>query len=128
MQFNNGIGLKKNQDFKNVYSKGKSYANRLLVIYVLKNKLATNRVGFSVSKKVGNSVVRNRVRRLMRESFRLNCCNIGSGYDIIFIARVAAKDADYASLEKAMKSLFKKAAIEVGRSKSDAKPGKQVAH
>lgn len=128
MQFKNGIGLKKNQDFKNVYSKGKSHANRLLVIYVLKNKLATNRVGFSVSKKVGNSVVRNRVRRLMRESFRLNCCNICSGYDIIFISRVAAKDADYASIEKAMKSLFKKAAIEIGRSKSDAKTSKQAAH
>ena len=63
--------LKKNQDFQSVYRNGKSYANRLLVMYVLENNLDKNRLGISVSKKVGNSVVRHHVTRLVRESYRL---------------------------------------------------------
>ena len=64
--------LKSNRDFKNVYSSGKSYANKYLVMYVLKNNTEENRLGISVSKKVGNSVVRHRITRLIRESYRLN--------------------------------------------------------
>ena len=63
--------LKKNRDFQNVYKKGKSYANRYLVMYVLKNDTERNRLGISVSKKVGNSVIRHHVTRLIRESYRL---------------------------------------------------------
>ena len=111
MQFENGVTLRKNMDFRDIYRKGKSFANKFLVIYVRKNRLGQNRIGFSVSKKVGNSVVRNRVRRLMKESYRLNCSTVKSGYDIIFISRVAAKDADYKAVEKSMKNLFKRASI-----------------
>ena len=64
--------LKKNDDFRNVYKKGKSFANRYLVMYVLENHTDKNRLGISVSKKVGNSVVRHRVTRLVRESYRLH--------------------------------------------------------
>ena len=64
--------LKKNQDFQHTYKNGTSHANRLLVMYVLKNQYTKNRLGISVSKKVGNSVVRHRVTRLIRESYRLN--------------------------------------------------------
>ena len=63
--------LKKNRDFQNVYKKGKSYANRYLVMYVLENDTDRNRLGISVSKKVGNSVIRHHVTRLIRESYRL---------------------------------------------------------
>ena len=62
--------LKKNRDFQNVYKKGKSYANRYLVMYVLENDTDRNRLGISVSKKVGNSVIRHHVTRLIRESYR----------------------------------------------------------
>ena len=64
--------LKKNRDFRTVYRDGKSYANRLLVMYTLKNDSDRNRLGISVSKKVGNSVVRHHITRLVRESYRLH--------------------------------------------------------
>ena len=74
--------LKKNKDFKIVYQNGTSYANRLLVMYVLKNQHKKNRLGISVSKKVGNSVVRHRLTRLIRESYRLNETDFDSNLDI----------------------------------------------
>ena len=64
--------LKKNSDFQRVYKEGKSYANKYLVMYILKRDTQKNRIGISVSKKVGNSVVRHRLTRLIRESYRLN--------------------------------------------------------
>ena len=63
--------LKKNKDFQYIYRKGKSYANKYLVMYVLENGTSQNRLGISVSKKVGNSIVRHRLTRLIRESYRL---------------------------------------------------------
>ena len=66
------VSLKKNQDFKFVYNQGKSLANKYLVIYILENGLNENRLGISVSKKVGNSVVRHHVTRLVREAYRVN--------------------------------------------------------
>ena len=63
--------LKKNKDFQNVYKHGISYANKYLVMYVLDNKTCQNRLGISVSKKVGNSIVRHRLTILIRESYRL---------------------------------------------------------
>ncbi|OPJ55455.1 ribonuclease P protein component [Alkalithermobacter paradoxus] len=111
MNLNNSGILKKTSDFTKVYKLGKSFANRSLVIYILENNLNQNRVGFSVSKKVGNSVVRNRVKRLIRESFRLNNDKIKEGYDIIFISRVGAKDLDYKGIESSMYNLFKKSKI-----------------
>ena len=94
--------LKKNRDFQNVYKKGKSYANRYLVMYVLKNDTERNRLGISVSKKVGNSVVRHHLTRLIREIYRLNEHHFKKGLDIIFIVRVNAKKIDYHTLEKAL--------------------------
>ena len=94
--------LKKNRDFQNVYQNGRSYANKYLVMYVLKNNLNQNRIGISVSKKVGNSVVRHRVARLIRESYRLHEELYHSGFDIVIVARVSAKDAGYAEIESAL--------------------------
>ena len=64
--------LKKNDDFRLVYRSGKSCANRYLVMYAKPNDLGTSRIGISVSKKVGNSVVRHRIKRLVKESYRLH--------------------------------------------------------
>ena len=94
--------LKNSKQFSNVYKNGISYANRYLVMYKLENQLGTNRLGISVSKKVGNSVIRHRVTRLIRESFRLNKNKFSNGYDIVVVARVAAKDKQYKEIESAL--------------------------
>ena len=94
--------LKKNRDFQNVYKKGKSYANRYLVMYVLKNETDRNRLGISISKKVGNSVIRHHVTRLIRESYRLHEDMFNSGLDIVVIARSTAKDISYREVESAL--------------------------
>ena len=97
--------LKKNQDFQNVYYNGKSYANKYLVMYVLKNNLSANRIGISVSKKVGNSVVRHRLTRLIRESYRLHEEMFNSGLDIVVIARTTARNASYKEIFSALSHL-----------------------
>ena len=94
--------LKKNKDFQNVYKKGKSYANKYLVMYVLENQTDQNRLGISVSKKVGNSIVRHRLTRLIRESYRLQEERFRCGLDIIVIARIGAKGKDYKDIVGAM--------------------------
>ena len=83
--------LKKNADFQKVYNEGVSFANKYLVMYVRKNGTDGNRLGISVSKKVGNSVVRHRVTRLIRESYRLREDMFNSGLDMAVIARASAK-------------------------------------
>ena len=83
--------LKKNRDFQTVYKKGRSLANSYLVMYVLKNETMRNRLGISVSKKVGNSVVRHHLTRLVRESYRLSEEHFQRGYDIVVIVRTSAK-------------------------------------
>ncbi|HIT91165.1 MAG TPA: ribonuclease P protein component [Candidatus Merdenecus merdavium] len=99
--------LKKNKDFQIVYKQGESYANRLLVMYVRKNGMTNNRLGISVSKKVGNSVIRHRITRLLRESYRLNESSFVKGIDIVVIARVTAKGKSYIEIESAFKHLGK---------------------
>lgn len=99
--------LKKNKDFQIVYKNGRSYANKYLVMYVLENNLERNRIGISVSKKVGNSVVRHRLARLIRESFRLNDEKFKCGLDIIVIARNTAKGRNYWDISSAVMHLGK---------------------
>ncbi len=104
----NSQSLKKNYEFRIVYKRGKSIANRQLVMYILPNKKNTNFIGISVSKKVGNSVVRSRVTRLIRESYRLNEHLVEKGYNIVFIARDGAVGIPYKEMEKSVKHLLKK--------------------
>ena len=99
--------LKNYRDFQNVYKKGISYANKYLVMYILENRTDINRVGISVSKKVGNSIVRHRLTRLIRESVRLNVENIEKGYDIVIIARNNLVGKKYAETESAFLHLAK---------------------
>ena len=99
--------LKKNSDFKNVYTHGKSYANKYLVMYVLENNMGKNRIGISVSKKVGNSVVRHRVTRLIREGYRLHENIFNSGLDIVIVARNSASTVGYTEIESALLHLSK---------------------
>lgn len=94
--------LKKNRDFQNVYLNGKSYANKYLVMYILENQSNKNRIGISVSKKVGNSVIRHHITRLIRESYRLQEEMFNSSLDIVVIARAAAREAKYKEIESAL--------------------------
>ena len=103
--------LKKNDDFRKCYNTGKSYVNRYLVLYVCGNDKGRNRIGISVSKKVGNSIVRHRVTRKIREIYRLHEHMFNSGLDMVVVARTRAKDADYHRIEGALLNLAGKAGI-----------------
>ena len=102
--------LKKNREFKKVYENGKSYATRNLVIYCLNyEKGKKNRYGLSVSKKIGNAVVRNKLKRRLREIIRdFEKEKEFKGYDIIFIARKPVVQIDYHHLKRDVKRLYQK--------------------
>ena len=102
--------LRKNSEFRAVYRRGKSFSNSSLVLYVFKNykNKDINRLGISVSKKVGISVVRNRIKRLVRESYRLNKYRLKTGYDFIFIARTTINGNSYLEVERHLINLLNK--------------------
>lgn len=108
MLMKSSISLKKNHDFRLVYNRGKSIANRLIVMFVLPNGLGMNRVGYSVSKKVGKSVVRSRVTRLLRESMRLSEKKVKTGFDIIILARPSCNGIGFKEIESAVLHLVGK--------------------
>ena len=103
--------MKKTSDFRNVYENGKSYANKYVVVYVWKNGLSSNKLGISCSKKIGNSVVRHRFARLVREAYRLHENIFNSGLDIVVVARACARDASFFDIEESLLSLAGKARI-----------------
>jgi ribonuclease P protein component len=92
-----------------VYDKGSTWVSNLLVLRSLPNGLPISRYGFSISRRVGKAVVRNRVRRLLREILRLS--SLKSGWDIVFVARVAAANADYNTLKESVASLLSQACL-----------------
>ena len=94
--------LKKNSDFQNVYRRGKSFANRYFVMYILENGTSSNRIGISVSKKVGNSIVRHHIKRLVKEVYRLHEIMFQNGLDIVIIVRQSAKKISYWDTESAL--------------------------
>lgn len=99
--------IRKSAEFESVYQAGKSYANKYFVIYMSKSDLGLNRLGVSVSKKVGNSVVRHRIKRLVKESFRLHEEMFNSGLNIVVIARKDACGISYEETTKALLHLMK---------------------
>jgi len=103
--------LRKKEDFSAIYKKGKSVGERYVVVFYKKNNLSYNRIAFLASKKVGNSVERNRARRLMKESFRFLKENMRSGYDIIFIARTTIDGRNFFDVKKSMYGALKKAKL-----------------
>lgn len=103
--------VKKNSHFRYIYNRGKSISNASLVMYTSRNNKPINRIGISVSKKIGKSVVRNRVKRLIKESYRNNRDRFKKGYDIIFIARIGASKLKYRDIEKSIFNLAKRGGI-----------------
>lgn len=98
--------IKKNEEFKYIYKNGISYANRQLVMYLVKkDKEDKSRIGISVSKKVGNSVVRHRLTRLLRESFRLNEEKFLFNADLVVVVRASAKDSDFKEINSSFMHL-----------------------
>ena len=102
--------LKLNHIFRRLYGT-KGYANGILVLYARRNRTGGNRVGITVSKKLGKAHIRNRVRRRFREVYRLNEEKFQRGWDIVVVARSRAVDASFADLTEAYLSLAKKAGI-----------------
>ena len=95
------VTLKKNSDFRRLYTKGKSTVNPYMAVYCRRNRGGENRLGYTVSAKLGHAVVRNRIRRRLREIYRLNSPHLKSGWDIVIVARAKCIDAQYSRIEKA---------------------------
>ena len=103
--------LKKSWEFQRAYRQGSKYWNRYFVIYVRHNRFNQLRLGITVSKKVGKSVQRNRVKRLIREAFRQLRTHVKVGYDIVVVGRTSARQLTCQETQRALGHLFQKAAI-----------------
>ena len=109
------ITLKQNHEFRRLYAKGKSAVAPGLAVYCRKNRRAVNRIGFTTGTKLGHAVVRNRVRRRLREIYRTNESRFRVGYDLVVVARVRAVHLRYGELERQ----FLKAADKLGLLKAE---------
>ena len=105
--------LKKNYEFKNVLSRGKFFIGRQVLIYVLKNKKKNNVIGVAVSTKACGAVGRNRIKRLIRENYRIIKNDLKQGYDIVFLwnKKIKPEDANYYIIKKDIYDLLKKAGL-----------------
>jgi ribonuclease P protein component len=103
--------LRRNADFQRVRAAKRSWAHPLLVLYAAPNDGAPTRIGISVSKRVGGAVVRNRVRRRVREAVRLRLPDLQAGHDVVFIARPSSGEADWPALRGAAEQLLRRAHI-----------------
>ena len=105
------LRLKENRHFQSVYRRGRSWSNRYMVLHVLPRPTSEKRFGFSVGKKLGGAVQRNRVRRLLREACRALAPNVATGVDIVIVGRAEAAQAPLMDLVSGMQSLFERSGL-----------------
>lgn len=105
------VSIKLNKEFRSLYYRGGSEVTDLLVLYFKKNGFQFNRLGLTVSKKVGNAVTRNRVRRLIKENFRIREEKIKNGYDLVFVARGKSAFKGYLEIGNALDKLLAKSGL-----------------
>lgn len=110
-----GARLTASKEYKDVYRRGRSVANKEFVLYFLKKEDSTLRLGISVSGKIGSAVVRNRIKRLTREAFRHNETAIKPGYDLVFIARQPSRGKSFHEVEKAFIDVLARARLLKGK-------------
>lgn len=110
------VSLRKNEEFVRLYKRAQYAAHPLAVVYTRKNRLQTNRLGITASKKIGNAVRRNRARRVLREAYRRIETQLPAGWDIVVVARSKTADAKSTELEPVLLDL-------VARAKRGANPG-----
>ncbi len=103
--------LREKERFQEVRRKGRSYVDRLLVLSALPNDLPYSRFGFSVSRRIGKAVVRNRVKRRLREAVRLRMGQIEPGWDVVFIARAPIREVDFHTIDAAVARLLRRASL-----------------
>lgn len=116
----NTVSLKENSSFRRLYYRGASAGSRLLVVYCRRNGRKINRLGFTVSAKLGHAVVRNRLRRRLREIYRLQEAQLAVGYDIVVVARSAAVEADFAALNRCFLHVTEKLKLRVPAAQEEA--------
>ena len=104
------VSIKENSDFKRLYYRGKSVVKKRIVLYYKKNKFGYNRLGLTVSPKIGCAVVRNKVRRLLKENYR-NLQGLSEGFDIVIVARNSSKDASFHELGKDIRKALSECGI-----------------
>lgn len=119
--------LKRRQDFRRVYQRGKSTANRAFVLCWRPNRSGVPRIGFSVSKKIGKAVERNKVRRKLREACRLQLGLFAPGYDYVLIARQGAKAATVSGLRQKITATLRQISL-APRHPADQPAAKQQAN
>jgi len=100
--------LTRNYEFKKLYNKGKSAASKSVVVYCIRNNTAENRLGITVSTKLGGAVQRNRIRRRLKEIYRINETSFHTGYNIVLVARHRCRYAGWNELEPSVLALFEK--------------------
>ncbi len=105
------VSIKENKDFKRLYYRGKNVSDELLAVYSRRTGGTGCRLGITVSSKVGKAVVRNRIRRLIRESYRLMEERVSPGFDIVAVARGRAAGADYHAVNRSLEKLLKKSGL-----------------
>lgn len=107
--------LRSSRDFQRVYKRGRSYAHPLLVLYVFPTAGADLRIGFSISKKLGGAVDRNRIKRRLREICRARLAACRPGFDAVFVARSRCREAQISEMAAAVETLFRRAKLSGSR-------------
>lgn len=103
--------LKKSYEFSRIYNSGKYFVGKYIVLYVKSNNLNKNKIGIVISRKVGKSVIRNRIRRLIKENYRFYEKYLKDEIDLVFVVRRTEELPNYYTVKKEMKYLFKKLAV-----------------